>query len=146
MVDRDGIAFQHRRLETFVEEIVQALEREDRRQSETAAFRLQGAVHAHFDVETQVIFPSVRARHPALRKELDDLEREHGRLRQKLESLCMSVFASDAATVRNVLTDFRRALKRHEQLEEELLDRAETRGPPAGFLPPVKARRPETAS
>jgi hemerythrin len=122
--DRDGIALQHRRLDDFLEEILRALDREDRRQCETAAFRLQGAVQSHFDVEAQVLFPSIRNRVPGLARELDALEDDHQRLRILLDSLATSVFASDAATVRSVLATLREDLARHERSEESLLERA----------------------
>jgi len=143
VTDRGGLAFQHRRLETFLDEIGLALEREDRRQCETAAFRLQGAMHAHFDVEAQVIFPSIRGRRPELARELDALERDQQRLLLQLDTVCTSALASDAATLRVALADFRRELGRHEQTAESILGRAhgEDAAPP-GAPPPPGSDRP----
>lgn len=127
MADRDGIAFQHRRLETFLGEFAEALAREDRRLCETAAFRLQGAVNAHFDVEEQVVFPSVRDVHAEVSSALDALESDHRRLRYELESLSLSVVSSDAVTVNGVLHAFWDALNLHERTEEGILSQVQER-------------------
>ena len=136
VADEDGIAFEHRRLASFFEELHLALERSDRRECETACFRLQAAVLTHFDVEEQVIFPAIRARRPDVAEELDALEREHQQLRDQLEETCAALSGERPRAPRHALDTFRRALGRHDRSEEELVHRAHQPGSP---VPPIAA-------
>ncbi|MGH0029269.1 MAG: hemerythrin domain-containing protein [Myxococcota bacterium] len=125
--DRDGITLQHRKLEGFLDGFATALEEQDRHACETMAFRLEGAMRAHFDVEEQVIFPSVTGEDPELTPEIEKLVSDHHELRRRLEEMSMSVATAEAGVVQHALTDFRRALGRHEHIEEALLARARER-------------------
>ncbi len=117
-----GIATQHRQLDVFVHEVSQALCRVHRRDCETAVFRLQGALNAHFAVEEQVVFPALDGLHSELADSILALERDHVRLREDVDRLALAIVASDIATARRVLEEFDAALSAHERSEERMLE------------------------
>jgi iron-sulfur cluster repair protein YtfE (RIC family) len=121
---RTGIASQHRQLDVFVHEVSQALRRGQRRDCETAAYRLQGALNAHFAVEEQIIFPALRGLHSELADKLGALERDHERLREDVDRLALAIVASDITTARKALEEFDAALSAHERSEERILENA----------------------
>ena len=122
---RTGIASQHRQLEAFVREVSQALRRGHRRDCETAVFRLQGALNAHFAVEEQIVFPSLHGFHTELADKVLALEREHERLREHVERLALAIVVSDITTARRALEEFDAALSAHERAEERILESAQ---------------------
>ncbi len=119
-----GIASQHRQLDVFVREVSQALRRAQRRDCETAVFRLQGALNAHFAVEEQVIFPALHGLHFELADKILALERDHERLRKDVDRLALAIVASDITTARRALEEFDAALSAHERSEERILENA----------------------
>ncbi len=119
-----GIAVQHRQLDVFVREVSQALRRGQRRDCETAVFRLQGALNAHFAVEEQKIFPALHGLHFELADKILALERDHERLRKDVERLALAIVASDITTARRALEEFDAALSAHERSEERILENA----------------------
>jgi iron-sulfur cluster repair protein YtfE (RIC family) len=122
---RTGIASQHRKLDAFVQQVSQALQRGRRRDSETAVFRLQGALNAHFAVEAQVVFPALHGgMHSELADKVRGLERDHERLREDVDRLALAIVASDITTARRVLDEFDAALSAHERCEERILENA----------------------
>lgn len=120
-----GIASQHRQLEALVGAVSQALRRGHRRDCETAVFRLQGALNAHFAVEEQIVFPSLRGFHSELADKVLALEREHERLREDVDRLALAIVVSDITTARRALEEFDAALSAHERSEERILENAQ---------------------
>ena len=119
-----GIAFQHRQLDVFVREVSQAIRRGQRRDCETALFRLQGALNAHFAVEEQILFPALHGLHSELADIVLALEREHERLREDVDRLALAIAVSDISAVQRGLEEFDAALRAHERLEERILENA----------------------
>ncbi len=119
-----GIASQHRQLDVFVRAVSQALRRVRRRDCETAMFRLQGALNAHFAVEEKIVFPALYALHSELADKLQALERDHERLREDVDRLALAIVASDITTARKALEEFAAALSDHERSEERILENA----------------------
>ncbi len=119
-----GIAVQHRQLDVFVREVSQALRRGQRRDCETALFRLQGALNAHFAVEEKIVFPALYGLHSELADKLRALERDHERLREYVERLALAIVVSDITTARKALEEFDAALSAHERSEERILENA----------------------
>ncbi len=119
-----GIASQHRQLDVFVHEVSQALRRGQRRDCETAVFRLQGALNAHFAVEEQIVFPALYGLCSELADKVRALERDHERLRKRLDRLALAIVASDITTAWRALEEFADALSAHERIEERILENA----------------------
>ncbi len=119
-----GIASQHRQLDVFVREVSQALRRGQRRDCETAVFRLQGALNAHFAVEEQIVFPALHGLRPELADEVRALERDHERLRENMSRLALAIVSSDISTAQRALEEFDAALSAHERSEERILEHA----------------------
>ncbi len=119
-----GIASQHRQLDVFVRDVSQALRPGQRRECETAMFRLQGALNAHFAVEEQVVFPALHGLHSELADRILALERDHERLREDVDRLALAIVASDIITAQGALQEFDAALSAHERLEERILENA----------------------
>ena len=119
-----GIASQHRQLDVFVRDVSQALRRQ-RRDRETAVFRLQGALNAHFAVEAQVVFPALHGLHSELADKVRALTCDHERLREDVNRLVLAIVASDITTVRRALEEFDAALSAHERSEERILENAQ---------------------
>ncbi len=117
-----GIATQHRQLDVFVREVSQALCRVQRRDCETAVYRLQGALNAHFAVEEQVVFPALHGLNSELADRILALERDHERLREDVDRLALAIVTSDITTARRVLQEFDAALSAHERSEERILE------------------------
>ena len=117
-----GIASQHRQLDVFVREVSQALERGQRRDCETAVFRLQGALNAHFAVEERVIFPALHGLHPELADQILALVRDHERLHEDVDQLALAIVASDITEAQRALEEFDAALTAHERVEERILE------------------------
>ena len=119
-----GIASQHRQLDLFVREVSRALRLCQWRDCETAVFRLQGALNAHFAVEEQVVFPALHGLHSELADKLLALERDHERLREDVDRLALAIVTSDITTARRALEEFDAALNAHERSEERILENA----------------------
>ena len=117
-----GIASQHRQLDAFIREVSQALQRGQRRDCETAVFRLQGALNAHFTVEEQIIFPALHGLHSELADKVWVLQCDHERLREHMDRLALAIVASDIATMQRALEEFDTALSAHERIEEHILE------------------------
>ena len=117
-----GIASQHRQLDVFVRQVSEALQRGQRRDCETAVFRLQGALNAHFAVEEQIIFPALHGLHAELADKVRALKCDHERLREDVDRLALAIVASDVTTVRRALEEFDAALSAHERIEERILE------------------------
>ncbi len=119
-----GIATQHRQLDVFVRKVSQALREGQRRDCETAMFRLQGALNAHFAVEEKIVFPALYGLHSELADKLRALERDHERLREDVDRLALAIVVSDITTARKALEEFDAALSAHERSEERILENA----------------------
>ncbi len=119
-----GIASQHRQLDVFVRKVSQALREGQRRDCETAMFRLQGALNAHFAVEEKIVFPALHGLHSELADKLRALERDHERLREDVDRLALAIVVSDITTARKTLEEFDAALSAHERSEERILENA----------------------
>ncbi len=119
-----GIASQHRQLDVFVRKVSEALREGQRRDCETAVFRLQGALNAHFAVEEKIVFPALSGLHSELADKIRALECDHERLRESAARLALAIVASDITTPRKALEEFDAALSAHERSEERILENA----------------------
>lgn len=106
---------QHRHLRAIQDEIDRAVSGEASEISDWVA-RLRDALRAHFDLEEQVVFPALHGLVPALRQELERLEREHGNFLGMLDDLV------DGRELRAaVLRALREQLALHERQEERVM-------------------------
>ncbi len=117
-----SIATQHRQLDVFVRKVSQALRQGQRRDCETAVFRLQGALNAHFAVEERIIFPALHSLHSELADKVLALERDHERFREDVDRLALAIAASEITTAQRALEEFDAALGAHERFEERILE------------------------
>ena len=71
------IEMQHRRLEPLFEDLSSALASGISRDAQTAAFRLDGAIRAHFLLEEKIIFPAIRGLCSQNHTELEAFAKDH---------------------------------------------------------------------
>jgi hemerythrin-like domain-containing protein len=90
------------------------------------------SLDSHFALEEQVQFPALHGLDPSCRSELAALVVDHRKLQQDLTSLIERLENDDSreerAYVRNAFDWLTADLRRHEEREEALLDRAQTTG------------------
>ncbi len=117
------IGGQHERLGPIFAELNTAVASGDTREAETAAFRLEGAMRAHFLLEEQIFFPALQSLFPDRIPELMALVNEHGHLRALLRSLIDRILASQFQLAAKSIADCSAALLEHEAREEVFVKR-----------------------
>ena len=80
------IGGQHERLAPIFAELNAAVASGGTREAETAAYRLEGAMRAHFLLEEQIFFPALRGLYPDREPELRMLIKDHERLCAQLRA------------------------------------------------------------
>ena len=117
----DQIQAQHRRLEPLFEDLSSALAGGSSRDAQTAAFRLDGAVKAHFLLEEEVVFPAIRGLRPKHQVELEVLVGDHQGLGVGLQAVIDQIIKGQLDLAAQSLESCRLAIKDHEGREEAFL-------------------------
>jgi hypothetical protein len=117
----DQIQAQHRRLEPLFEDLSSALAGGSSRDAQTAAFRLDGAVKAHFLLEEEVVFPAIRGLRPEHQIELEVLVGDHQGLGVGLQTVIDQILKGQLDLAARSLESCRLAIKDHEVREEAFL-------------------------
>ena len=111
------IGGQHERLAPIFSELSAAVARGGTREAETAAFRLEGAMRAHFLLEEQIFFPALQGLYPDRKSELEVLVKDHEHLRALLRALIDRILASQLQLAEKAIADCSAALLEHEARE-----------------------------
>jgi hypothetical protein len=109
---------QHERLAPIFAELESAVASGGTREAETAAFRLEGAMRAHFLLEEQIFFPALQSLYPDREPELRVLVKDHERLRAQLRTLIDRILAAELQLAAKSIADCSAALLEHEAREE----------------------------
>ncbi len=109
---------QHERFAPIFVELNTAVASGDTRAAETAAFRLEGAMQAHFLLEEQIFFPALLGLFPDREPQLRMLMKDHERLRAELRALIDQILASQLQLAAKSVAACSAALLEHEACEE----------------------------
>jgi hypothetical protein len=118
----DQIQAQHRRLEPLFEDLKRDLARGTGRDAQTAAFRLDGAIRAHFLLEERIIFPAIHELCSQNDTELEALVRDHRGLGMALQSVIDEILEEQFDLATQSLEKCWLAVKDHETREEAFLN------------------------
>jgi hypothetical protein len=113
---------QHRRLEPLFEDLSSALARGTSRDAQTAAFRLEGAIRAHFLLEEKIIFPEIRGLHLQNDAELEALTKDHRGLSVALQAVIDEILEAQLDLAAQSLEKYWLAVRDHETREEAFLN------------------------
>ena len=127
--DADQVQAQHRLLGPLFEDLSSALASGTNRGAQTAVFRLEGAVKAHFLLEEEIVFPVIRGLYPQHHDELDVLVEDHRGLGAGLRTVIDQVLKAQLQLAARSLESFRLAIKDHEYREEILLNALDSASP-----------------
>jgi len=117
----EQIRAQHRRLEPLFEDLGRVLSGGSNRDAQTAAFRLDGAVKAHIQLEEEVVFPAIRGLCPEHVAELEALSEDHQGLGVGLQNVIDQILEGQLDLAIQSLESYRLAIKDHESREEAFL-------------------------
>jgi hypothetical protein len=112
---------QHELLRPIFTELAEAISGGSTRDAQTAAFRLEGAVRAHFLLEEEVVFPALHGLCPQREDDLKALTQEHSRFLEDLESLVGLILDSELNQAAGCLTACIEFIREHEQREEAVV-------------------------
>ena len=112
---------QHERMSPLFAQLSTLLVVGNVRDAQTAGFRLQGALHAHFLLEEQIVFPMLSALSPDRSRELATLLDDHASLESDFAVLTALISAGTLVPARESLSAFTFVLVAHESREENLL-------------------------
>jgi iron-sulfur cluster repair protein YtfE (RIC family) len=115
---------QHERISPLFAHLDAVLIEGNLRDAQTTAFRLQGALRAHFLLEEQIVFPVLSALCPDRADELGPLEEDHTSLESDFAALIDLILATALQTAGEALHTFTLVLLEHESREEILLNDA----------------------
>jgi iron-sulfur cluster repair protein YtfE (RIC family) len=122
------ISNEHRRLNDLYADLQRYMDRRAHHSAYSCFVRLRDALEAHFDVEDQVHFPTVRKFRPGYASVLRELQADHRNFRQDLALIEHVLAAGDLGESRKLIEDFVDRLRQHERLEEVLLAQLVERG------------------
>jgi len=125
----DQIQAQHRLLEPLFKELSSSLASGTSRDAQTAAFRLDGAIRAHFQLEEKIVFPMVRGLRVRDDSELEAIIEEHSSLGRELQSLIYQILESQFDLAAQHLEKFWLTIKDHEYREETFLSALDSEPP-----------------
>ena len=114
---------QHRALREVAAELDRALASGPREAVDGWLTRMRDGLAAHFELEEEVVFPAFHGLDPATLPEIEQLERDHGRFLDRLDSLLAREPGATALASAD-LKGLRERLAAHELREEHLLTRA----------------------
>ncbi len=115
---------QHERIAPLFVELNAMLTESRHRDAQTTAFRLQGALRAHFLLEEQIVFPSLRALRPNSAVEYVTLLEDHVSLEASFSELIDQILSATTQTATESLRTLTAAIVVHERREESLLQAA----------------------
>jgi len=118
----EQIQAQHRRLEPLFEDLGRVLSGGSSRDAQTAAFRLDGAVKAHIQLEEEVVFPAIRGLCPEHVAELEALSEDHQGLGAGLQTVIDEILKGQLDLAIQSLESYRLAIQDHERREEAFLN------------------------
>jgi hypothetical protein len=116
------IQTQHRRLEPLFEDLSRALASGTSRDAQTAAFRLDGAIKAHFLLEEKIIFPAICGLPSQHHAELEALAEDHRGLGAALQAVIDEILEARLDLAAQSLEKCWLAIKDHEGREEAFLN------------------------
>jgi hypothetical protein len=116
------IQVQHRRLEPLFEDLSSALASGTSRDAQTAAFRLDGAIRAHFLLEEKIIFPAIRGLCSQNDTDLEALAKDHHSLGVELQAVIDQTLEAQFDLAAQSLEKCWLAIKGHEDREEAFLN------------------------
>jgi hypothetical protein len=125
----DQIQSQHRLLEPLFEKLSSSLASGTSRDAQTAAFQLDGAIQAHFQLEEKIVFPTFRGLRTQNDTELEVLLEDHRSLRRELQFLIDQILESQLDLAAQHLEKFWLAVKDHEYREEAFLSALDSEQP-----------------
>ena len=108
---------QYERFAPIFAELNDAIASGDTREAETAAFRLEGAMQAHFLLEEQMFFPALQGLYTDREPELSALVKDHEHLRAQLRALVDRILACQLQLAAKSVADCSAALLEHEARE-----------------------------
>jgi hypothetical protein len=117
------MAAQHRTLAALREEIRDSLTAHSLASAERAFERFSEMLDAHFQVEEEIHFPSVRSTWREMAGEMDDLVQDHRRLRRQVARVRGSFARGNGFECAITLGRLLEQVVRHEQVEEAILKR-----------------------
>ena len=117
----EQIHVQHRRLAPLVDELSRAIAGRLPRDAQTAAFRFEGALRAHFLFEQEIVFPTIRGCLPLPQPEIDRFVADHRRIDAALRALIERVLECELELADRCLEACWLAIRDHERREEALL-------------------------
>jgi hypothetical protein len=117
----EQIQAQHRRLAPLVEELGRAIASRLPRDAQTAAFRFEGALRAHFLLEQEIVFPAIRSCFLLPQPEIDRFADDHRRIDAALRALIERVLERELELADRCLEACWLAIRDHERREEALL-------------------------
>jgi hypothetical protein len=115
------VSAEHVGLNALLEEVLDLLGNGDAASVAEAVERLRVALHAHFEQEDALHYPTVRALRPEHDVAVARFAEGHGRLRRELEAVAAVLETGDLPRGAAALAAFAEAFGRHEAAEEELL-------------------------
>ncbi len=118
----DQIQEQHRRLEPLFEDLSSALASGTSRDAQTSAFRLDGAIRAHFLLEEKIIFPAIRGLCSQNDTELEAFAEDHRGLGVALQAVVEQILEARLDLATQSLEKCWLAVKDHETREEAFLN------------------------
>jgi len=116
------IQTQHSRLEPFFKDLSRTLASGTNRDAQTAAFRLDGAIKAHFLLEEKIIFPAIRGLPSEYHAELEALAEDHRGLGVALQTVIDQILEARLDLAAQSLEKCWLAIKDHEYREETFLN------------------------
>jgi len=123
------IQVQHRRLEPLFEDLSSALASGISRDAQTAAFRLDGAIRAHFLLEEKIVFPAIRGLCSQNDTELEALAEDHRGLGVELQAVVEQILEARLDLATQSLEKCWLAIRDHEFREEAFLNTLDSEPP-----------------
>lgn len=117
----DKVSTQHRILDTLLRSARKAAGAGDAAAATRKLAGLGRALDAHFVLEEEHYFPTIRRARPDLAEALDTLTEEHVDMRRSLGEIAERLEARAFEDATRTLADLDAALRGHEKTEEELL-------------------------
>jgi iron-sulfur cluster repair protein YtfE (RIC family) len=116
------IQIQHRRLEPLFEALSSALASGTSRDAQTAVFRLDGAIKAHFLLEEKIVFPAIHGLSSQHHAELEALAKDHRGLGEAFQAVVDLILEARLDLAAQSLEKCWLAIKDHEYREEAFLN------------------------
>jgi len=117
----DQIRGQHLQIAPIFQQLQVTVASGSLRDSQTLAFRLQGAIQAHFLLEQEIVFPLVLATCPNLSDDLTGLLEDHGVLDSSFRKSVDLIVAAARRSATQALDEFVSRFRTHENREEAVL-------------------------